>query len=81
MAVFQSKTQAPKYTYKTAQEVIESGGTKKKVGSSNTQTVKVIDMTGKEKRILSGNVFLMYWISFREKLTGHIGWWVNGSYA
>ncbi|PVD28664.1 hypothetical protein C0Q70_11258 [Pomacea canaliculata] len=50
----ESKTQAPKYTYKTAQEVIESGGTKKKVGSSNTQTVKVIDMTGKEKRILSG---------------------------
>ncbi|CAE1277785.1 TFIP11 [Acanthosepion pharaonis] len=46
----------PKYIYKTAQEVIESGGSRKKksIQPSELSKVKVIDMTGKEKRVLSG---------------------------
>ncbi|XP_014778583.1 tuftelin-interacting protein 11 [Octopus bimaculoides] len=46
----------PKYVYKTAQDVIESGLTRKKrpIQSSELSKVKVIDMTGKEKRVLSG---------------------------
>ncbi|GAB1606956.1 tuftelin-interacting protein 11-like [Argonauta hians] len=45
-----------KYSYKTAQDVIESGLTRKKrpIQSSELTKVKVIDMTGKEKRVLSG---------------------------
>ncbi|KAK7494860.1 hypothetical protein BaRGS_00013987 [Batillaria attramentaria] len=50
----ESKTQKPKYVYKTAQEVIDAGGKRKKVSSGTGPKIKVIDMTGKEKRILSG---------------------------
>lgn len=50
----ESKPQKPKYVFKTAQEVIDAGGKRKKVTSGSGPKVKVIDMTGKEKRILSG---------------------------
>ncbi|XP_064629175.1 tuftelin-interacting protein 11-like [Lineus longissimus] len=45
----------PKYNYVTADEVIASGGIRKKkhVVPSELSKVKVIDMTGKEKRVLS----------------------------
>lgn len=42
--------------YKTAEEIIQSGVGKKKSMPSKASKVKVIDMTGKEKRVLSGNV-------------------------
>ncbi|XP_048777997.2 tuftelin-interacting protein 11-like [Ostrea edulis] len=44
----------PKYVYKTAEEIIQSGVGKKKSMPSKASKVKVIDMTGKEKRVLSG---------------------------
>ncbi|KAK7107599.1 tuftelin-interacting protein 11-like [Littorina saxatilis] len=45
----------PKYVYKTAQELIDSGSKqRKKTTSAVGPKVKVIDMTGKEKRVLSG---------------------------
>ncbi|XP_064606027.1 tuftelin-interacting protein 11-like [Liolophura sinensis] len=45
----------PKYQYKTAQELIETGSTKKRRGpASDIAKVKVIDMTGREKKVLSG---------------------------
>lgn len=46
------KAKGPKYVYKSAQEVIDSGGKKQK--PSQMSKVKVIDMTGKEKRVLTG---------------------------
>jgi len=47
------------YVYKTADEVIAKGGAKKKnkessSGKAKHSQVKVIDMTGKEQRVLSG---------------------------
>lgn len=55
----QGNNRKPKYVYKTAQDVIESGLTRKKrpIQSSELSKVKVIDMTGKEKRVLSGFFF------------------------
>jgi hypothetical protein len=51
----QPKKQKPKYVYKTAQELIESGSkSRKKAPAAVGPKVKVIDMTGKEKRVLSG---------------------------
>ncbi|XP_041352059.1 tuftelin-interacting protein 11-like [Gigantopelta aegis] len=51
----ETKRQKPKYVYKTAKEVIDSGvGRKRKVQDTSTAKVKVIDMTGREKRVLSG---------------------------
>ncbi|XP_050394866.1 tuftelin-interacting protein 11 [Patella vulgata] len=46
----------PKYNYKTAQELIDSGVGKKRKVIDKTQMskVKVIDMTGREQRVLSG---------------------------
>ena len=59
VAVFQTKKQKPRYVYKTAQELIESGGKqRRKAPSVMGPKVKVIDMTGKEKRVLSGEVYL-----------------------
>ncbi|CAH1799129.1 unnamed protein product [Owenia fusiformis] len=49
-----NKKLKPKYTYKTADEVITKGGKKKSVKQSHLSKVKVIDMTGKEQRVLSG---------------------------
>ena len=44
-----------KFIYKTADDLIASGGKKKPViPQSELSKVKVIDMTGKEKRVLSG---------------------------
>ncbi|ESO85853.1 hypothetical protein LOTGIDRAFT_221309 [Lottia gigantea] len=45
-----------KYNYKTAQELLESGAGKKRKVTDKSQLskVKVIDMTGKEQRVLSG---------------------------
>ena len=53
---FQSKKEPKKtkYTYKTVEDVIASGGKKRTVVQSELSKVKVIDMTGKEKRVLSG---------------------------
>ncbi|GFN93720.1 tuftelin-interacting protein 11 [Plakobranchus ocellatus] len=48
------KKQKPKYVYKTAQEVLDSGGKKRKPIMDTGPKVKVIDMTGKEQRVLSG---------------------------
>ena len=50
------------YVYKTADELIAKGGSKRKTkeasgsgsGKSKNSQVKVIDMTGKEQRVLSG---------------------------
>ena len=50
------------YVYKTADELIAKGGLKRKTkeafgtgsGKSKHSQVKVIDMTGKEQRVLSG---------------------------
>ncbi|XP_069102141.1 tuftelin-interacting protein 11-like [Argopecten irradians] len=44
----------PKYVYKTAQELIDTGSVKKRPQLSKSSKVKVIDMTGKEQRVLSG---------------------------
>jgi len=46
----------PKYVYKTAEELIATGPTKRQVPevTSELAKVKVIDMTGKEQRVLSG---------------------------
>ena len=46
----------PKYTYKTAGELIATGPTKRQLPevTSELAKVKVIDMTGKEQRVLSG---------------------------
>ncbi|XP_052242663.1 tuftelin-interacting protein 11-like isoform X2 [Dreissena polymorpha] len=48
------KKKKVKYTYKTAQEAIESGSSKKKGLKSQMSNVKVIDMTGKEKKEFTG---------------------------
>ena len=52
------KKKKPKYVYKTADQLIASGGAQRK-GVKGTESelakVKVIDMTGKEQRVLSGN--------------------------
>ena len=48
------KRKKPKYVYKTADEIIATGGKKKTVIQSELAKVKVIDMTGREKRVLSG---------------------------
>jgi len=50
----QGQKKKPKYVYKTADEIIKTGGKKKTVVQSELSKVKVIDMTGKEKRVLSG---------------------------
>ena len=52
--IFQSKKKKVKYVYKTAQEAIESGVNKKKTNKSQMANVKVIDMTGKEKKVHTG---------------------------
>jgi len=46
----------PKYVYKTADELIATGPTKRQLPevTSELAKVKVIDMTGKEQRVLSG---------------------------
>ncbi|CAG5136267.1 unnamed protein product [Candidula unifasciata] len=44
----------PKYVYKTAQEVLETGGKRRKPVVDTGPRVKVIDMTGREQRVLSG---------------------------
>jgi hypothetical protein len=54
VSVLQVGKKKPKYVYKTAQEIIQSGVGKKKSLPSKASKVKVIDMTGKEKRVLSG---------------------------
>jgi len=47
-----------KYKYRTVDELISSGGKKltRKEKQSELAKVKVIDMTGKEQRVLSGLV-------------------------
>lgn len=46
----------PKYVYKTAEELIATGPAKRQMPevTSELAKVKVIDMTGKEQRVLSG---------------------------
>ncbi|VDI18059.1 tuftelin-interacting protein 11 [Mytilus galloprovincialis] len=44
----------PKYVYKTAQELIETGGKSKKSLPNRSSKVKVIDMTGKEQKVMTG---------------------------
>lgn len=56
--ILQLGKKKPKYVYKTAQEIIESGVGKKKAAPSKASKVKVIDMTGKEKRVFSGTLSL-----------------------
>lgn len=51
---FQGKKKKVKYVYKTAQEAIETGSSRKKGIKSQMSNVKVIDMTGKEKKVLTG---------------------------
>ena len=56
------------YVYKTADELIAKGGSKRKTkeasasdsGKSKHSQVKVIDMTGKEQRVLSGTLDFHY---------------------
>ena len=50
------KVKKPKYVYKTAEELIATGPVKRQVPevTSELAKVKVIDMTGKEQRVLSG---------------------------
>ncbi|XP_005104240.1 tuftelin-interacting protein 11 [Aplysia californica] len=51
----EGKKKQPKYVYKTAQEVLDSGGVRRSRPAPDAATkVKVIDMTGKEQRVLSG---------------------------
>ncbi|XP_059152458.1 tuftelin-interacting protein 11-like isoform X2 [Physella acuta] len=50
----EGKKQKPKYVYKTAQEVLETGGKRRKPITGMGPKVKVIDMTGREQRVLSG---------------------------
>ena len=45
-----------KYVYRTAEEVIATGGKKKVKDRTKMSKVKVIDMTGKEQRVLSGSM-------------------------
>lgn len=55
-----------KYVYKTVDDVISEGNHKKIRGDvSNLSKVKVIDMTGPEQRILSGEK-----LCFHDKLYG-----------
>lgn len=50
-----NKKSKPKYVYKTAEEVLTSGAPRRKAtGADSGPKVKVIDMTGKEQRVLSG---------------------------
>lgn len=51
---FKNKKKKVKYVYKTAQEAIETGSSKKKGVKGQMSNVKVIDMTGKEKKVLTG---------------------------
>ena len=50
--------QKVKYVYKTADQILEEGKWRKvdedRAGSSTSSNVKIIDMTGKEQRVLSG---------------------------
>ncbi len=48
------KKQKPKYVYKTADDLIKSGKKKGVKVQSKLSKVKVIDMTGKEQRVMSG---------------------------
>ncbi|XP_071087454.1 tuftelin-interacting protein 11-like [Haliotis cracherodii] len=51
----ETKAKKPKYVYKTAQEAIDGGqGRKKKSYDMKASKVKVIDMTGREQRVLTG---------------------------
>jgi len=52
------KLTKPKYVYKTAEELIATGPTRRQLPevTSELAKVKVIDMTGKEQRILSGTI-------------------------
>ena len=59
MLCFQGSKKKPKYMYKTAEEIIAKGGKRKKVTQSELSKVKVIDMTGREHRVLSGKKFIM----------------------
>lgn len=56
----QAKKQKPKYMYKTAKEVLETGGKRAKPAVETLPKVKVIDMTGREQRVLSGGVFIIF---------------------
>ena len=51
----QGKKKKLNYVYKTAQEAIDSGGKKTKGVKGQMSQVKVIDMTGREQRVLTGN--------------------------
>lgn len=54
---FQEGQLKVKYVYKTADEVVQEGGSKRYRGDiSSLSSVKVIDMTGPEQRILSGEI-------------------------
>uniref|UniRef100_A0A0B6ZZ71 G-patch domain-containing protein n=1 Tax=Arion vulgaris TaxID=1028688 RepID=A0A0B6ZZ71_9EUPU len=50
----EAKKQKPKYMYRTAQEVLEIGGKRRRPTVEPGPKVKVIDMTGREQRVLSG---------------------------
>ena len=51
---FKGKKKKLNYVYKTAQEAIDTGGKKPKSLKGQMSQVKVIDMTGKEQRVLTG---------------------------
>ena len=56
-ALFVQAEKKPKklqYQYKTVDEVIATGSKRRTVVQSELSKVKVIDMTGREKRVLSG---------------------------
>jgi len=61
--------QKPKYVYKTAEELIATGPTKRQLPevTSELAKVKVIDMTGKEQRVLSGIKASIATTSFKQK--------------
>ena len=48
------KKQKPKYVYRTADDLIAAGKKRKVNVQSELSKVKVIDMTGKEQRVMSG---------------------------
>ncbi|KAL4232809.1 Tuftelin-interacting protein 11 [Mactra antiquata] len=50
----EGKKKKVKYVYKTAQEAIDSSSNRKKMIKGQMSDVKVIDMTGKEKKVLTG---------------------------
>ena len=62
------KLKKPKYVYKTAEELIATGPTKRQLPevTSELAKVKVIDMTGKEQRVLSGITNFSLLLAWRE---------------